>query len=365
MKIDRIHFYTRNAAKTRDWFVRHVGFKAMQRGLGGFPHKRLHQEAIGSYSDAQTHTELIALNSAYFLISSPLNDDSPVSRYLANHPEGIADIAFRVKDLNLILDRADNLGRDILQDVRLEESVRGNFKVAKITGWQDLQHTLIETDDFDYLPSIQQNRIETTKSSTIADIDHVVLNVDEGKLESAVRLYQDLFDFQVQQNFEIQTSRSGLTSQALIDEGGVQFNINQPTTANSQIQEFINLNRGSGIQHLALRSHNLISDVAQMRQNGLKFLDVPQAYYNNLAALSSLSTAERKAVIEQQILIDGDRHTPQSLLMQIFTKPVLEQPTFFLEFIERRQSARGFGQGNFKALFEAVERESLNRHTIV
>ena len=211
------------------------------------------------------------------------------------------------------------------------------------------------------MPSIQQNRIETTKSCNFTDIDHVVLNVAGGELESAVKLYRDLFDFRVQQNFEIQTSRSGLTSQALIDNEGVQFNINQPTTANSQIQEFIDLNRGSGIQHLALRSPNLIADVAQMRQSGLKFLNVPKAYYDGLEALSSLSISERKAVIEQQILVDCDRHTPQSLLMQIFTQPIFEQPTFFLEFIERRHSARGFGRGNFKALFEAVERESLER----
>ena len=346
MKIDRVHFYTRNAARTKNWFIHHLGFRA-----------------IDSCFDRHTHTELVALNAAYFLISSPLNDDSPVAQYLANHPEGIADIAFRVDNLELIVDRARKLEQSILQDVRLEKSPQGNFKSAKIAGWQDLQHTLIEAEEDCeyYLPSIQQNRIETTKSCNFTDIDHVVLNVAGGELESAVKLYRDLFDFRVQQNFEIQTSRSGLTSQALIDNEGVQFNINQPTTANSQIQEFIDLNRGSGIQHLALRSPNLIADVTQMRQSGLKFLNVPITYYDGLPALSSLSIAERKAVIEQQILVDCDRHMPQSLLMQIFTQPIFEQPTFFLEFIERRQSARGFGRGNFKALFEAVERESLER----
>ena len=365
MKIDRVHFYTRNAAITRDWFIHHVGFKAMQRGLGGFPHKRLHQEAIGNCLSQHTYTELIALNSAYFLISSPLNPASPVAEYLAHHPEGIVDIAFRVKDLELILDRCRQLGQDILQDIQIGSSDRGNYKFAQITGWQDLRHTLIESeDDRDRcLPiSIQQNRIETTKSSNITDIDHVVLNVSQGKLDNAVKLYQDLFDFRVQQNFQIQTSRSGLTSQALIDDmGEVQFNINQPTTANSQIQEFIDLNGGSGIQHLALRSQNLIADVAQMQQNNLKFLDVPSSYYDRLEALVPLSMTERQAVIKQQILVDCDRNSPQSLLMQIFTQPLFEQPTFFLEFIERRQSAQGFGQGNFKALFEAVERQSLDR----
>ncbi|MEL6928548.1 MAG: 4-hydroxyphenylpyruvate dioxygenase [Cyanobacteria bacterium J06600_6] len=358
MKIDHVHFYARNAARTKDWFIRHVGFKA-----------------IANYLSQHTHTELIALNSAYFLISSPLSDRSPVASYLANHPEGIADIAFRVEDLGLILDRSRLLGQTILEDVRLTESPQGNFSSARITGWQDLQHTLIETkDNLDCcLPiSIQQNRIETPKSYNIADtnitdIDHVVLNVGQGELDSAVTLYQDLFDFRVQQNFQIQTSKSGLTSQALIDDvGEVQFNINQPTTANSQIQEFINLNHGSGIQHLALRSQNLIADVVRMSHNNVQFLNVPKAYYKKLRSLSALSTAERKAVAEQQILVDWERYTPQSLLMQIFTQPILEQPTFFLEFIERRQSAQGFGQGNFQALFEAVERQTQQAsHTTV
>ena len=351
MKIDRVHFYTRNAAKTRDWFIRHVGFKAIAKDV-----------------NEHTQTESIALDSACFLISSPLSAASPVARYLANHPEGIADITFRVENLDLILDRARKLGQTILQDVRVEESSSGNYRLAKIAGWQNLQHTLIERSDLDYcLPSIQQNRIETDKSSKITDIDHVVLNVNRGTLDSAVELYQDLFDFRVQQNFQIQTSKSGLTSQALIDPTGeVQFNINQPTTANSQIQEFIDLNGGSGIQHLALRSQNLIADVTRMARNNLKFLDVPEAYYDRLPALSSLNVAERKAVIAQQILVDCESYTPQSLLMQIFTQPILEQPTFFLEFIERRQSAQGFGQGNFQALFEAVEKQTQQRsHTTV
>jgi 4-hydroxyphenylpyruvate dioxygenase len=146
----------------------------------------------------------------------------------------------------------------------------------------------------------------------------------------------------------------------------VQFNINQPTTANSQIQEFIDLNGGSGIQHLALRSQNLIADVAQLHQGDLKFLPVSPTYYHNLKPWQSLSSSERIAVAQQQILVDsdstsatlGDRVFPQSLLMQIFTQPIFEQPTFFLEFIERRHSATGFGQGNFQSLFEAVEKQS-------
>ena len=351
MKIERVHFYCRDAARTKDWFVRNIGFKA-----------------IGKYVDGHSHTELVVLGSACFLFSSPLSDKSPVARYLAYHPTGVADITFRVKDLGTIIDRSKNLGLKILQDIHSRRSPQNNtFKSAKITGWNDLQHTLIEAqDDGDlYLPmAIEPYYVDDVSPSHITGIDHVVLNVARGKLSCAVELYQKLFNFKVQQSFNIQTSKSGLTSQALIDDSGqVQFNINQPSGANSQIQEFIDYNGGSGIQHLALRSQNLIADIAQI-QSGLRFLTVPQAYYQNLKPLSYLNLAEQEAVARLQILVDSDYTSPQSLLMQIFTQPIFEQPTFFLEFIERRQSARGFGRGNFKALFEAVERQSEHRLSI-
>ena len=349
MKIERVHFYCRDAVRTKDWFVRNIGFKA-----------------IANYSDGNTHTELVVLNSAHFLISSPLNNLSPVAQYLTTHPTGVADIVFRVKNLEAIIDRNHNLDRKILQDIQLKRSPQGVFKEAKIEGWNDLHHTLIEAEEDNLcLPvAIESKHFDRIGQLNITGIDHVVLNVAQGNLHSAVELYQKLFNFQVQQSFDIQTSKSGLTSQALIDDSRrVQFNINQPSGANSQIQEFIDYNGGSGIQHLALRSQNLIADVAQI-QSGLQFLAVPQAYYQNLEALSYLSLAEREAVTRQQILVDSDYTSPESLLMQIFTQPIFEQPTFFLEFIERRQSAQGFGQGNFKALFEAVERQSEHRLSI-
>lgn len=350
MKIDHIHFYTRNAVATKNWFIRNVGF-----------------QGIGNWINHHTHTELIALNHIYFAISSPLNSASPVAQYLNEHPEGIADLAFRVKNLAAILKRSRQLGVKIIQD--LQESQGATYQFAQINGWQDLQHTLIEaTDEHDYehdcyLPRPQSGiNDRPTIKSNLTEIDHVVLNVAQGKLNSAVTFYQNLFNFQVQQSFQIQTKSSGLTSQALIDETGeVQFNINQPTSTNSQIQEFIDFNRGSGIQHLALRSQNLISDVAQLRQRDLKFLAVPQEYYNSLNPNLPLNATEKQAVTQQQILVDGNETTSQSLLMQIFTQPIFEQPTFFLELIERRDAAQGFGQGNFQALFEAVEKQSKHR----
>jgi 4-hydroxyphenylpyruvate dioxygenase len=348
MKIDHVHFYARNAIQTSNWLIRNVGF-----------------QRIGNSISQHTYTELIALNAAYFVISSPLNAASPVAQYLQHHPEGVADIALRVSNLATAIDRARRSGVEVIQDIRLHQSSQGTFEFAKINGWNDLHHTLIETRaEQDYCLPLDLRPVEVDRpnESHLTHIDHIVLNVAKGALDPAVELYQKLFDLKVQQSFKIQTPNSGLTSQALIDqEGDLQFNINQPATANSQIQEFIDFNRGSGIQHLALRSQNLIADVAQLHQGELEFLAIPPTYYdnlNNLKSLSALNRRERAAIVQQQILVDSDQTDPKSLLMQIFTQPILEKPTFFLEFIERRHAAQGFGKGNFTSLFEAMERQS-------
>ena len=358
MKIDCVHFYIRDAAKAKDWFVRNVGFKA-----------------ITNSKNEHTHTEIVSLNSARIAFSSPLNSRSPVAEYLESHPSGVTDVAFRVQNIQSILNRAKSLGLNILQPLKIHSSSLGKFKQAQIQGWNSLHHTLIEeiTDKFNnYLPNTAITSQASSFETSITHIDHIVLNVSAGKLHSAVELYRALFGFRIQQSFKIKTQTSGLYSQALIDESGeVQFNINEPTSSNSQIQEFIDLNGGSGIQHLALRSHNLIGDVAQMQQKGVSFLKIPSSYYARLDKGLDLNVAERKAIAARQILVDSENSpttdnidkNSRSLLMQIFTQPIFEQPTFFLEFIERRHQARGFGRGNFAELFAAVEREQSNNNS--
>ncbi|WP_036479554.1 4-hydroxyphenylpyruvate dioxygenase [Myxosarcina sp. GI1] len=354
MEIAYVHFYTRNAAETSNWFIRNLDFQAIAKSL-----------------DNYTQTEVIAGNSVFLLISSPLNSRSPVFRYLQKHPSGVADIAFKVNSLKAVIDKARDLGVKILRFPQIQKTERGNVKVAKIVGWDSLEHTLIETsgdEPISFLPigKERQTEIACNSSSGIIDIDHIVLNVAAGQLKAATAWYQSLFGLQVRQSFKIKTDRSGLYSEALADASGkVQFNLNEPTSASSQIQEFLDFNGGSGIQHLALRCDNLIDAVNYMRSREVAFLAIPKAYYRQIEQKSgdrlSLSAREWQAIEQTEILIDWQREHPRSLLMQTFTKPIFERPTFFLEFIERRQQATGFGEGNFQALFEAVEREQSNR----
>ena len=352
MKLDSVHFYVADAYKTSSWFIRLLGF-----------------QAIDYCQQNDAISIAIANSSILIIISSPLNNYGKVARYLTAHTEGIVDVTFRVSQLQLIVDKARRNKIHLLQPIQNSTG----FKYACVAGWDCLQHTLIESSlpcSCYLLPNGKIRKLKTNRCSLknafeFTEVDHIVLNVARGQLTKAVKYYQTLFDFQIKQTFKIKTNRSGLYSRALCDrEGKIQFNINEPSTANSQIQKFIDLNRGAGIQHLALRSNNLIKDVSKMRSLGVSFLSIPSFYYSQLKQkieqdYIAFSQVELHSVIKQQILVDWHQKKSNSLLMQIFTQPILQKPTFFLEFIERRQQAVGFGEGNFHALFAAVEQHQL------
>jgi len=359
MKIDHIHFYVEDAVQQRDWFIQKMGFKS-----------------IGSYLNNDARTEIVGINSIFFLISSPLTTTSSIALYLQSHPSGVADIAFQIHNIEAYLAKILHLGIKVIQPTQTY-CLDGNFiKWTKIKGWNDLEHTLIENNAsipffniFNHLvvnQDLDSNNLQI--SSNISYIDHVVLNVESGQLRAAVNFYQRIFNFQVKQTFSISTNYSGLYSEALVDSSGqISFNVNEPSSANSQIQEFLNANGGSGIQHIALHTSNIINTVCQMRKLGLLFLSIPQEYYRQQkqkychSKLQVLDNEEWQSLVNNQILIDWKSETTQSLLMQIFTQVIFNEPTFFFELIERRNQAQGFGEGNFKALFSAIEQEQIAR----
>jgi 4-hydroxyphenylpyruvate dioxygenase len=369
LQIDHVHFYVEDAQKWRDWFVNYLGFQTVVSAI--FP------TAINQEKSFHTHTEAVKNGNVYFLLSSPLLPTSPVTEFLRHHPPGVADVAFTVADLPAVMVRVAANGAKILQFI--EDA--GSCKYAKIAAWGGLTHTLIErnlikgeegqTNQFkiqnskfkikELLPSTSNH----LSNNIFTDIDHVVLNVGVGNLETAVSWYQKVLDLQPQQSFKIQTERSALHSQVMISANGkVQLPINEPGSPNSQIQEFLQVNRGAGIQHIALRTPRLISAIALFRAAGLSFLSVPESYYTKLRQRLEfpLSSLELQAIAQQEILVDCQKDSPLgALLLQIFTQPIFEEPTFFFEFIERRSQASGFGEGNFRALFEAIESEQVKR----
>lgn len=354
MKIDHIHFYVEDARASRDWFVRIMGFKQ-----------------VAEVSCSHTCSYVVSSGAVYFVLSSPLTLASPVAEFLQLHPPGVADVAFRVRDVKAVMERAVNGGAKVLQPIQKQQGT-GCLNWGKIAAWGALSHTLIEATDNSSLFIGQKlfgdRGVLTDNKGLFTRIDHVVLNVAVGDLERAVAWYKDILGFQPQQKFAIHTDKSGLCSTVMVHpSGGVQLPINEPTSANSQIQEFLDVNKGAGIQHIALETPKIVNAIAHLRSSGLSFLTVPNTYYTQLRhryAGGYLPTAEWEEIATQQILVDWQENTPQSLLLQTFTQPIFGQPTFFFELIERRLQAQGFGEGNFRALFEAIEREQIKRGSL-
>jgi 4-hydroxyphenylpyruvate dioxygenase len=340
MKIDRIHFYVVNANATKDLLIQQMGLKL-----------------LGEKVDEQTIEYLVGNAHLLFSIASPLSSASPVAKYLEDHPSGVKGISFQVPDLAMIRHRVDRLGLEVLST----STDRSELPYLKIRGWGSIEHTFIQSSSASATivggASPRENR-----QDSITGIDHLVLNVPVGELNLATTWYQNLFEFQVQQTFDIQTQTSGLTSKALVSAyGKIRFNINQPSSSNSQIQDFLDRNHGAGIQHIALQTNDIFSAIDRMRQQQLAFLEIDPTYYSQLqirsrtAQHSALTTTEWHQLQNLQILADWSDATPEAVLLQIFTQPIFESPTFFFEMIERRNLAKGFGRGNFQALFEAIE----------
>jgi 4-hydroxyphenylpyruvate dioxygenase len=359
MQIDRVHFYLEDAQKWRDWFVNVMGF-----------------QALASDRNSQTQTEIVKSGRVKFVLSSPLSKSSPVAKYLHNHPSGVVDVAFRIDDLESSIEKAIAAGAKLRQPLQQQDFARGRMKWCQITSIANLNHTLVQRiGNPPLLPEISslEKPELTTTENFFTDIDHLVLNVASGELEKTVSWYERVFGFQRKQTFTIKTERSALNSQVMFHPvSGVQFPVNEPISVNSQIQEFLDFNRGAGIQHIALKTKRIIQATQKLRATGLSFLPVPQSYYQKLrqdCKLLPLNNRQWQEIIEQRILVDwqihenpnNQRSNLQPILLQIFTKPIFNQPTFFFELIERRERATGFGEGNFQALFEAIEREQFKR----
>lgn len=355
MDFDHIHFYVHDSKQCQRWFTNVLGF-----------------QYLGSNTTADRQIEVVSSGTIVCIFSSPLNRTSPVAQYLQQHPPGVVDLAFLVPDVQATLTRAVQAGATLLQPLTEEKSGQGTLTWGKVRGWGALEHTLMERrGQTAALPSsifpisIHEHHAH---QSLFTQIDHGVLNVGKHQLQAAVSWYQRIFGFETHRYFDIQTHRSGLRSEVLTHpQGQIKFPINEPTSANSQIQEFLEVNRGSGIQHIALGTSNIVETVTQLKLRGLSILDIPPSYYQHLRHQFEqvYSHLDWSALETQHILADFEEDTGAGILLQTFTQPIFPQPTFFFEIIERQRQAQGFGQRNFLALFQAMEREQQKRGVLL
>ncbi len=381
MKIDYVCFSVKDAIATRDWLIQHLGFRS-----------------VGSGTSDDRAIEIVKAGRIYIVCCAARNDRGAVATFLQHHPPGVSELAFCVPSIETTLDHALQQGARLLQPLQTEVQAHGTLQWATLAGWGDLTHTVVERRGTTSLlpqavmrhdvrlPQPFASENASAPAATVeadcgffTNMDHVVLNVARGDLERAVAWYERILGFQPQQRFEIQTAYSALYSRVLRHpSGGVQLPINEPASANSQIQEFLDLNRGSGVQHIALETTDLLGTIAHLRRKGLPLIHVPATYYAQLRQRPglTLTPAIVQQLEEQQILADWQDNAESAVLLQTFTQPIFDEPTFFFELIQRQampladstddrsQRAEGFGEGNFRALFEAIEREQVKRGSL-
>ncbi|MEM6598536.1 MAG: 4-hydroxyphenylpyruvate dioxygenase [Cyanobacteria bacterium P01_C01_bin.69] len=346
MYFHHLHFYLNDTAFWKVWFAHHLGFS----------------------SAANMPNTLTQGNIEIRLSSSEYSSD--VAHYLSQHPSGLVDIAFATDQFDAVLATAQKQGATLLQPVSQQPSQQ---RQCQLQGWAHLRHTLVEVSADWIQAHHQTSQQQSTQSELLSLIDHVVINVPRGELSAAVQWYQAVFGLQLGQSFEINTANSGLCSQVLVHpEGTLQLPINEPSSDNSQIQEFLHHNRGAGVQHVALRSQNALRAIAHFRNQGLQLLSVPQTYYDTLKEQPDCPLYDLSDITQQQLLLDWSKGGEQGMLLQTFTQPIFAEPTFFFEVIERSdykengqvKIAQGFGEGNFQALFEAIEQSQLERGSL-
>jgi len=304
---------------------------------------------------------------ARLVLSTPMAAGGSMNVFLGRHGDGVKDIAFEVADVDAAFAEAVEKGATALLEPRDETDERGTVRRAVVGTYGDVVHSFLSVKGYDgpFLPGFEKNVIEE-ESTGLHYVDHIVGNVELGKMDEWAGYYENVFGFSRYITFDdtdISTKYTALQSVVMASaDMTIKFPINEPADGLklSQIQEYIDFNAGAGSQHLALHTRNIIPTVKQLRARGVEFLDVPSTYYDALPDRVGEIEEDIEELRPLGILVDRD---DQGYLLQIFTKPVEDRPTLFYEIIQRK-GAKGFGKGNFKALFESIEREQERRGTL-
>lgn len=307
------------------------------------------------------------------VLASPLTIDHPDNHRLMLHGDGVQTIALEVADVTIAYEAAVARGATGLKPPTFTEDNHGIYGTAEIALYGDTKHAFIDRSKYhgSFAPGFKPIDPEryspgTFRAVGLTAIDHVVANVEEGKMNEWVKFYSDVMGFSLLAEFDdkaISTEYSALMSKVVSDGlGRIKFPINEPAQGRrkSQIEEYLKFHNGPGVQHIALATDDIVKTVRAMRDNDVSFLRVPQAYYDMVPDRVGPIDEDLDDIAELGILVDRD---DEGYLLQIFTKPVEDRPTLFFEVIERH-GATSFGKGNFKALFEAIEREQARRGTL-
>jgi 4-hydroxyphenylpyruvate dioxygenase len=350
---DYVEFYVGNAKQSAHFYQGAFGYQ-----LTGYRGPETGVRDSASY--------LLTQGKIRFVLTSPLGPDGPIAEHVRRHGDGVRDIALWVDDAREAYRKAVERGARSVHEPKPVKDEHGEVVVAAIAIYGDTIHSLVERRNYRglFMPGFVASKSHfQAKPTGLLYVDHCVGNVELGQMNVWVGFYEKVMGFKNLISFDdadISTEYSSLMSKVMSNGNErIKFPINEPAKGKkrSQIEEYLDFYRGPGVQHLALATDDIVHTVTSLRDRGVEFLSVPTSYYDELQGRVGKIDEPVHVLAGLGILVDRD---PDGYLLQIFSKPVQDRPTLFYEIIQRK-GARSFGKGNFKALFEAIEREQAAR----
>ena len=351
---DYVEFYVGNARQAAHFYRSAFGFKLVayagpETGVRGRASYVLQQDKIR------------------IVLTTALGTDGPIAEHVAKHGDGVRDVALWVDDARASWKATTERGARSVREPEVLEDEHGTVVISSIATYGDTIHSFVDRSRYKggFLPGYRGVETEDIVARPVGlkYVDHMVGNVGWGEMNQWVKFYQDVMGFRMFKHFDdadISTDYSALMSKVMSNGNErVKFPINEPAEGKrkSQIEEYLDFYGGPGIQHMAMATDNIIDTVTKLQANGVEFLRVPTTYYDDLIERIGPIDEDVSELRELGILVDRD---DEGYMLQIFTRPVEDRPTLFYEIIQRKGS-RSFGKGNFKALFEAIEREQALR----
>jgi 4-hydroxyphenylpyruvate dioxygenase len=350
---DYVEFYVGNAKQAAHFYKNAFGFQSL------------------AYSGPETGNKdcasyVLRQNKLTFVLTTPLRPGNSVADHVAKHGDGVKAIALKVEDATSAWQETTKRGgKSYLQPMTLTDG-EGQLVMSGIHTYGDTVHLFIERNNYHgvFMPGFRKWESNYCPSETgLLYVDHCVGNVGWNQMNPRVKFYEDVMGFRNILTFDdkdISTEYSALMSKVMSNGNGyVKFPINEPAEGKkkSQVEEYLDFYNGEGVQHVAIATKDIVATVSQLQERGLEFLKIPDSYYETVLDRVGHIDEDLEPLQRLGILIDRD---DEGYLLQIFSKPVEDRPTLFFEIIQRK-GAKSFGKGNFKALFEALEREQAAR----
>ncbi|MBS1561247.1 MAG: 4-hydroxyphenylpyruvate dioxygenase [Bacteroidetes bacterium] len=350
---DYIEFYVGNAKQAAYFYRTAFGF------------------SLVAYAGPETGVRdrasyVLQQNKVRLVLTTPMHPDSPINAHIAKHGDGVKTLALWVDDAYKSYEETIKRGAKSAQEPITITDEFGEVRLASIHTYGETIHTFVERKNYTgaFMPGfVAMDDGYTTEGTGLLYVDHCVGNVELGHMNEWVEFYENTLGFKLLLTFDdkdISTEYSALMSKVVSNGTGyVKFPINEPAAGKkkSQIDEYLEFYHGAGVQHIAIATNDIVKTVSELKRRGVQFLQVPDTYYDDLLDRVGPIDEDIAPLRELGILVDRD---DEGYLLQLFSKPVEDRPTLFYEIIQRK-GAKSFGKGNFKALFEAIEREQARR----